>query len=751
VSLTPQSSSQSIFKTDDPLEAFKLARRRIVNNAHRRKQKSLDLTHFGLAEVPPEIGLLSELETLLLSRNRLTRLPAEIGNLKKLQRLYISNNALSVLPPELWRLPRLRILDLSNNQIGELPAGIGQLTSVQNLSLEGNNLARLPEELGQLTRLRDLDLSTNRIQELPSSIGRLAVLNELDLADNELERLPDNITELSALESLTLMGNRLRSLPVRIGSLKKLQWLDLDRNRIESLPESIGDLESLNNLFIANSQLKVLPPQIGNLSNLLFLNVDGNSLSELPPELGKLRQLSSLNVNSNVLSRLPREICELTALTRLFASDNVLEDIPFEIGELRMLRQLLLRNNRLSSLPSSLSKLPLRTLDVAKNRLETVPTEFGELRSLESAVLRPSKSQRQSRKNVGPGLYLDGNPLSDPLPSLIASGQPSATMNVMFWLRGELDPAAVHPPSPSADKGGAPPEPELEAGPDFQITNGRFDLTGVPEERPFDVRTQETLLQLLRRQVSLLQAENVKIGNQHPLLVRTVDEYARILLRPLNEIEVVNLWAVGNGLMAQALAFERQDAHRTISEPLEPLHLGLLVEISRLHGGFVLGFPTGVSLTHRADMARVTPEAVQAIKQPTSDILSSLAKQRRLVSDRVRGLADSLDGALISASWGAARVGHTSYVTLRNFLIEAGKTILAANNASSTFAGGIMLAGAIQASGLTAEAAAQLLEFLRSNTADILSFVAPFPELRAWVGWIIDHIDESDGDPKRTR
>lgn len=203
--------------------------------------------------------------------------------------------------------------------------------------------------------------------------------------------------------------------------------------------------------------------------------------------------------------------------------------------------------------------------------------------------------------------------------------------------------------------------------------------------------------------------------------------------------------------MAQALAFERQDAHRTIAEPLEPTHLGLLIEISRLHGGFVLGFPTGVSLTQRADMARLAPEAIQAIQQSTSDILSSLAKQRRLVSERVRGLADSLEAGLISAAWGAARVGHTSYVTLRNFLIEAGKTILAANNSSATFAGGLMFAAAAQASGLSAEAVAQLLEFLRSNTADILSFVAPFPELRAWVGWIIDHIDERDGDPKRPK
>lgn len=745
---TTQPIPKLIFKVDDPSEAFSLARRRILNNALRRRQKSLDLTHFGLAEVPPEIGLLTDLETLLLSRNRIARLPPELGNLKKLKRLYLSNNALSVLPAELGKMPQLRILDLSNNQIGELPVAIGQLSSLRDLALKSNNLTHLPEELGRLTELRVLDLSTNRIRELPANIGRLLHLEEFDLADNDLEWVPDSVTELTELHTLNLMGNRLRALPARIGSLKKLDWLALDRNAIEELPESIGDLESLTNLYVNNAALKMLPSQIGNLTNLVVLSVAGNSLVELPAELGKLKQLATLGVSSNSLTHLPREIGEMTALRRLSASDNMLEDVPVEVGKLSALQQLFLRNNRLSSLPESLSRLPLRTLDAANNRLDGVPREFGEIRSLERAVLRPtSKTRRQSQKNIGPGLYLGGNPLSDPLPSLIINGQPSATMNVMFWLRGELDPDELRESNPSADKA-APPEPALEPGPDFAISNGRIDLVGVPEERAFDAVTQEMLLQRLRKQVLLLKAENVKIGNQHPLLVQTVDEYALTVSAPLDEIEVVNLWAVGNSLMAQALAFEQQDAHRTIAEPLEPLHFGLLIEISRLHGGFILGFPTGVALTQRADVARLAPDAVQAIQQSTSDLLSSLAKQRRLTSDRVRGLANSLEAALISASWNVARVGHTSYVTLRNFLIEVGKTVIAANGASSSFAGGLMFAGALQASGLTAEAAAQLLEFLRSNTADILAFVAPFPELRAWINWMIDHIDERDDEAK---
>lgn len=653
-----QASSHSSFKTDDPAQAFRLAKRRIMNNALRRKQKSIDLSLFGLIEVPSEIGMLSELHTLVLSRNRITRLPREIGNLKKLERIYLSNNMLSILPDELWRLPFLKLVELNNNQLTELPSAIGHLRSLEDLSATGNNLSSIPDEIGFLLKLRELNLSENRIRKLPNQMGNLKSLVQLNLADNEIEELPDSLTELTSLDDLTLMGNSLSTLPQKIGNLKSLSWLDLDRNRIANLPDSIGDLKSLTSLYLSNAGLQVLPAAIGRLSSLESLSIDGNQLVNLPTEIGNLKQLSALNVNSNALLQLPREIGGLDKLVRLNASDNSLEEIPSEVGDLNFLEFLYLRNNRLTSLPVNISRVGLSTLDLANNRLADIPTEYGDLRSLELAAKRPHRGSRQfSTRNIGHGIYLEGNPLVEPFPSLIASGQPLATTNVLSWLRGELDQAAFNQSGASADKNPLPPEPEPEIGPDFRVSDGKFDLVGMLEKDAFDEATQEMLLQLLRKKISLLRAENIKVGNQHPLLVRTVDEYAELLARPLKEIEIVNLWSLGNGLMAQAFAFERQDARRTIAEPLEPSHLGLLIEVSRLHGGFVLGFPMGIQLTEKADKAQLVPEVVQAIQQPTSDLLSSLAKQRRLVSTRVSGLADSLEAGLISASWGGCSCG----------------------------------------------------------------------------------------------
>jgi Leucine-rich repeat (LRR) protein len=66
-------------------DAYKLARRRILNNALRRQQRSLDLSRKDLLALPPEIGQLVELQSLNLSGNKLTSLPLEIGQLVVLQ------------------------------------------------------------------------------------------------------------------------------------------------------------------------------------------------------------------------------------------------------------------------------------------------------------------------------------------------------------------------------------------------------------------------------------------------------------------------------------------------------------------------------------------------------------------------------------------------------------------------------------------------------------------------------------------
>jgi hypothetical protein len=206
-----------------------------------------------------------------------------------------------------------------------------------------------------------------------------------------------------------------------------------------------------------------------------------------------------------------------------------------------------------------------------------------------------------------------------------------------------------------------PVQPQLEDGPQFQVASGKLDLVpGRETDQSFDHATQTALQRRLKRQIESLKAEAAKAANQHPSLRQTVDEYAALIDQPLPDLDVVDLWAVGNALMAQARSFEKQDQARTLTTPLEPAHLALLLEVGRLHAGFIVGFSKGVELMNRADRVQLTSDVIERISEPTSHILSAIAQARETFTDRARRLADVLNAGLVTGGWKTARVGYTS-------------------------------------------------------------------------------------------
>jgi Leucine-rich repeat (LRR) protein len=368
-------------------DAYESARRSIVNNALRRQQKSLDLSNKKLTALPPEIGQLTGPRHLDLKGNQLTALPPEIGQLTALQRLNLNANQLTALPPEIGQLTALQRLDLNANQLTALPPEIGQLTALQRLYLNENQLSALPPDIGQLTALQRLDLHGNQLSALPPEIGHLTALKSLYLNRNQLGALPPDIRRLTELKGLDLDENQLSALPPEIGQLTALQVLRLRGNKLSALPPEIGQLTALQRLRLVGNQISALPPEIGQLTALQVLGLDGNQLSALPQEIGQLTSLQSLYLSRNQLTALPPEIAQLTALEFLRLEGNQLTALPPEIGQMTALRH----------------------------------------------------------------LDLNDNPLPYPYPILTAGGQPSATVNVLAWLRGELDPATLESPNKSTD------------------------------------------------------------------------------------------------------------------------------------------------------------------------------------------------------------------------------------------------------------------------------------------------------------
>jgi Leucine-rich repeat (LRR) protein len=132
----------------------------------------LNLSGLGLTELPPEIGQLTELQTLDLSNNELQSLPAEIGQLRN-----------------------LRQLELQNNQLNELPPQIGQLNNLQALFLGTNELEVFPDELWGLRNLLQLHLQDNSIYYPPMEIGRMPKLERLELGGNPLSDINLTLAE----------------------------------------------------------------------------------------------------------------------------------------------------------------------------------------------------------------------------------------------------------------------------------------------------------------------------------------------------------------------------------------------------------------------------------------------------------------------------------------------------------------------------------------------------------------------------
>ena len=118
-------------------------------------------------EVPPELGILSDLEYLSLDGNSLTgEIPSELGDLSNLEYLSLYRNRLDgEIPPELGNPSSLQYLNLARNELtGEIPPELGELSSLMYLTLYSNQLTgEIPPELADLSNLQRLSLGSNQL------------------------------------------------------------------------------------------------------------------------------------------------------------------------------------------------------------------------------------------------------------------------------------------------------------------------------------------------------------------------------------------------------------------------------------------------------------------------------------------------------------------------------------------------------------------------------------------------------------
>jgi Leucine-rich repeat (LRR) protein len=113
---------------------------------------SLELRDLALAEVPPALTGMPDLQQLVLSNCGVVlndEGSVALHSLKQLLRLDLYNNPLG-RSPDIRRLPSLEFLDLTSTGISALPQGLLDAPGLETAILSGNRLTELPAEIFDL-------------------------------------------------------------------------------------------------------------------------------------------------------------------------------------------------------------------------------------------------------------------------------------------------------------------------------------------------------------------------------------------------------------------------------------------------------------------------------------------------------------------------------------------------------------------------------------------------------------------------
>jgi Leucine-rich repeat (LRR) protein len=248
----------------------------------------LNLSGIGLTGPIPDttIGKPSKLQSLDLSKIKITALPSDFLSSTSLKSLNLSSNQISgSLTNNIGNFGLLENFDLSKNNFSdEIPEALSSLVNLKVLKLYHNMFVRsIPSGILKCKSLVSIDLSSNQLSgTLPHGFGdAFPKLRTMNLAENNIDEGVSDFSGLTSIASLNISGNSFQGSIIDAFELK-LEVLDLSRNQFQ------GRISQVHY----------------NWSHLVYLDLSENQLSgEIFQNLNSSLNLKHLTLACNRFTR----------------------------------------------------------------------------------------------------------------------------------------------------------------------------------------------------------------------------------------------------------------------------------------------------------------------------------------------------------------------------------------------------------------------------------------------------------------
>jgi len=344
---------------------------------------ALNLSENKFTDAPKSIGVLRSLRTLSMAGCRCSHLPSAWQNCKTLQTLLFSrNNVTGISDGFCIEFDSLTELDISfNRDLVQMGNSMSILTCLMILDVSGTAITTFALNYACHTALQNLKLNSMpdlRIEEIHCEFNRMTALQVLSIGGKRMRHnLYDNFALLTNLQEFSISG-QIPCIPYTIASSQKL--------RMVSTIDCTNMLSPCSTIINAGAPaiIKYLQIMWNSHFNQGNLDLSSMSIQSSIANFSYMQHLVHANFSDNLLTHCNFLGPLLTNLQSLNLSQNHLSVLTDTVSFLTALRTLLLDSNLLQSLPEQIGNCNSMTyISLLHNPISAIPTGLGRCKSLQ--------------------------------------------------------------------------------------------------------------------------------------------------------------------------------------------------------------------------------------------------------------------------------------------------------------------------------------------------------------------------------